>query len=212
MSEASWQSVYQGHPYLVGGGMFPVELFRTIRVFDRREIKASVLGVDKAGTAGGGAYTAIVLLHKMRNETYVIERIVRGHWAALEREKMIKQCVETDYANMGRNRVSYQVVIEIEPGSGGKESYETSARNLAGYNVVGHRPTGSKEVRAEPFAAQVQAGNVYLVAGNWHEYFIEEAEAFPHGPTLDMVDAAAMAFNHMTLISTYDTSYAGFRD
>ena len=87
-------------------------------------------------------------------------------------------------------------------------SYETSARNLAGYNVVGHRPTGSKEVRAEPFAAQVQGGNVYLCAGDWHEYFIEEAEAFPHGPTLDMVDAAAMAFNHMTLINSYDTSYS----
>jgi predicted phage terminase large subunit-like protein len=210
MSEPSWQSVYQGHPYLVGGGMFPVELFRTIQIFDRREVIASVLAIDKAGTAGGdGAYTAIVLLHKMRNGTYVIERVVRGHWAALEREQVIKQCIETDHANMGRHyRVDYQIVIEIEPGSGGRESYETSARNLAGYNVVGHRPTGSKEVRAEPFAAQVQGGNLYLCAGDWHEYFIEEAEAFPHGPTLDMVDAAAMAFNHMTLINSYDTSYS----
>jgi predicted phage terminase large subunit-like protein len=213
MSEPSWQSVYQGRPYLVGGGMFPVDLFRTIQIFDRREVIASVLAVDKAGTAGAGAYTAIVLLHKMRNATYVIERVVRGHWAALEREQVIKRCIETDHANMGRHyRVDYQIVIEIEPGSGAKESYETSARNLAGYTVVGHRPTGSKEVRAEPFAAQVQGGNVYLCAGDWHEHFIEEAEAFPNGPTLDMVDAAAMAFNHMTLISTYDTSYAGFRD
>src|SRR5271154_6095457 len=98
--------------------MFPVELFRTIQVFDRREIKASVLAVDKAGTAGGdGAYTAIVLMHKMKNGQFVIERVVRARWSALEREKMIKQCVETDYANMGRNRVSYQIVIEIEPGS-----------------------------------------------------------------------------------------------
>jgi predicted phage terminase large subunit-like protein len=186
---------------LVGGGMFPVELFRTIQVFDRREIKASVLAVDKAGTAGGdGAYTAIVLMHKMKNGQFVIERVVRAHWSALEREKMIKQCVETDYANMGRNRVSYQIVIEIEPGSGGKESYETSARNLAGYNVVGHRPSGDKAVRAEPFAAQVQGGNVLLHAGPWQEDFIAEAESFPNGPHLDQIDAAAMAFNHLTLV------------
>jgi predicted phage terminase large subunit-like protein len=193
--------------------MFPVELFRTIQVFDRREIKASVLAVDKAGTAGGdGAYTAIVLMHKMKNGQFVIERVVRAHWSALEREKMIKQCVETDYANMGRNRVSYQIVIEIEPGSGGKESFETSARNLAGYTVVGHRPTGDKAVRAEPLAAQVQSGNILLHAGPWQEDFIEEAESFPNAPHLDQIDAAAMAFNHLTLVDTYDESYAGFRD
>jgi predicted phage terminase large subunit-like protein len=187
--------------------MFPVELFRTIQVFDRREIKASVLAVDKAGTAGGdGAYTAIVLMHKMKNGQFVIERVVRAHWSALEREKMIKQCVETDYANMGRNRVSYQIVIEIEPGSGGK------ARNLAGYTVVGHRPTGDKAVRAEPLAAQVQSGNILLHAGPWQEDFIEEAESFPNAPHLDQIDAAAMAFNHLTLVDTYDESYAGFRD
>jgi predicted phage terminase large subunit-like protein len=102
---------------------------------------------------------------------------------------------------MGRHyRVDYRIVIEVEPGSGGKESAETTIRNLAGYNVVGHRPTGPKEVRAEPFAAQVQGGNVWLVAGPWNEDFLEEAEAFPNGVTLDQLDAAAMAFNHMTLI------------
>jgi predicted phage terminase large subunit-like protein len=213
MTQASWEAEYMQRPYLVGGGMFPVDQFRTIQLFDRREIKASVLAVDKAGTAGGdGAFTAIVLLHRMKNGTYVIERVVRGHWAALEREQVIKRCVENDYANMDRNRVSYQIVIEIEPGSGGKESYETSARNLAGYNVVGHRPTGDKAVRAEPFAAQAQGGNVLLHAGPWQEDFIEEAESFPNGPHLDQIDAAAMAFNHLTLVDSYDQTYAAFRD
>jgi predicted phage terminase large subunit-like protein len=213
MTQASWEAEYQQHPYLVGGGMFPVELFRTIQVFDRREIKASVLAVDKAGTSGGtGAFTAIVLMHKMRNGTYVIERVVRGHWSALEREKMIKQCVETDYANMRRLYSDYTIVIEVEPGSGGKESAENTIRNLAGYNVIGHRPTGDKAVRAEPFAAQVQGGNVLLHAGPWQEDFIAEAESFPNGPHLDQIDAAAMAFNHLTLVDTYDQSYAAFRD
>jgi predicted phage terminase large subunit-like protein len=214
MTEASWQSEYMQRPYLTSGGMFPIEKFQVLGIFDRREVLQSILGVDKAGTAGGdGAYTAIVLLHKMRNGTFVIERVVRGHWAALEREKKIRECIEVDYANMGRHyRVDYRIVIEVEPGSGGKESAETTIRNLAGYNVVGHRPTGPKEVRAEPFAAQVQGGNVWLVAGPWNEDFLEEAEAFPNGVTLDQLDAAAMAFNHMTLINTYDTEYRAFRD
>ncbi len=82
MSDASWQAEYQQHPYLIGGGMFPIEKLQTIGILDRKEIVQSVLGVDKAGTSGGdGAFTAIVLLHKMRDGRFVIERVVRGHWS-----------------------------------------------------------------------------------------------------------------------------------
>jgi len=210
MYEASWEAEYQQRPYLVGGGMFPIDKLQTINDFDRGDIAQSVLGVDKAGTAGGdGAYTAIVLLHKMRDGRFVIERVRRGHWGALDREKVLKQCIELDYQNMGRAYAhDYQIVIEVEPGSGGKESAETTIRNLAGYNVIGYRPTGPKEVRAEPFAAQVQGGNVWLAAGPWHGFFLEEVESFPNGVTSDCIDAAAMAFNQMTLINTYDTTYS----
>jgi phage terminase large subunit-like protein len=36
--------------------------------------------------------------------------------------------------------------------------------------------TGSKEVRAEPYAAQVQGGNVALLAGTWNADFLDEHE------------------------------------
>ncbi len=49
---------------------------------------------------------------------------------------------------------------------------------------------------------------MWLYAGPWQEVFLEEAESFPNGPHLDQIDAAAMAFNHMTLVNTYDTSYS----
>jgi hypothetical protein len=91
MSEASWQAEYQQRPCVVGGGIFPIEKLQVIPIFDRREIASTVLAVDKAGTAGGdGAYTAIVIMHKMKNGNFVIERVVRGRWGALEREKIIK--------------------------------------------------------------------------------------------------------------------------
>ena len=39
--------------------------------------------------------------------------------------------------------------------------------------------TGSKEVRAEPFAAQVQGGNVSMLAGSWQTDLLDEMECFP---------------------------------
>ena len=92
------------------------------------------------------------------------------------------------------------MVIEVEPGSGGKESAEATIRNLAGHACIGDKPGAgrSKELRAEPFAAQVQGGNVYLHAGPWVQDFLDEAESFPNSPHLDQVDAAAMAFHHLT--------------
>jgi hypothetical protein len=95
MSEASWQAEYQQEPYLVGGGMFPIEKLHIIPVFDRGLIEASVLAVDKAGTKDGdGACTAIVLMHKMKNGQFLIETVLRGRWGALEREQVIKGAAE----------------------------------------------------------------------------------------------------------------------
>ena len=99
--------------------------------------------------------------------------------------------MESDYA---RYSWRYQAWIEQEPGSGGKESAENTIRNSAGYPVYADKVTGSKEMRAEPCAAQVQGGNVYLVAGNWNADFLDEHESFPNGRTKDQVDACAGAF------------------
>jgi predicted phage terminase large subunit-like protein len=206
MSKASWESEYQQSPISEGGGIFPIEKLSTLAVFDRSQIAKSVRAWDKAGTAGGdGAYTAGVLMHKMRDGSFVIENVTRGRWSALEREQIIRQLAERDRDNLGHvSYVGYKVVVEQEPGSGGKESAETTIRNLAGFNVVADRVTGSKEVRAEPFAAQVQGGNVRLVGGPWVNDFLGEAEAYPNSRFSDQIDAAAMAFAHLVKGPGYD--------
>jgi predicted phage terminase large subunit-like protein len=53
------------------------------------------------------------------------------------------------------------------------------------------RDSGSKVLRAQPFAAAIEAGNVSLVQGAWNEAFLDEAWAFPAGAHDDQVDAAA---------------------
>jgi predicted phage terminase large subunit-like protein len=101
-------------------------------------------------------------------------------------------------------RGPYEIVVEQEPGSGGKESAEATIRNLAGYSVFADRVTGSKQLRAEPFAAQVQGGNVSLVAGDWIRDFLDEAESFPNGKFKDQIDAASGAFARLTREPVYN--------
>jgi predicted phage terminase large subunit-like protein len=139
-------------------------------------------------------------MHKMKNGTFVIERVVRGRWGVLEREQNIKYWADATKESLNGSW-KFTVVIEVEPGSGGKESAEATIRNLAGHVCIGDKPGAgrSKELRAEPFAAQVQGGNVYLHAGPWVQDFLDEAESFPNSPHLDQVDAAAMAFHHLAV-------------
>lgn len=185
---------FQQRPTPRGGGMFPIDKFVPLDAPPAPgEIESSIRYWDKAGTdakkaAKGGAQTAGVLMHKMRDGRYVITDCTFGQWAALERERMIRSTAETDGKRV-------KVYVEQEPGSGGKESAEATIRNLAGFSVYADHPTGAKEVRAEPYAAQVQGGNVYLLKGAWNLPFKHEHQAFPVGKTKDMVDAAAAAFN-----------------
>jgi predicted phage terminase large subunit-like protein len=54
--------------------------------------------------------------------------------------------------------------------------------------------TGSKVVRAVPFSAQWQGGNVLLLEGAWNRDYLQELEGFPDALHDDMVDASADAF------------------
>jgi len=194
MTRAAWESEYQQNPIVAGGGMFPIERFAILPgAINYREVKRSCRFWDKAATEGGGAFTAGVLMHEMGDGRFVVEDVRHGQWNALERERRIEQTAHSDKATCAR----YEIWVEQEPGSGGKESAENTIRRLRGFKVFADKVTGSKEVRAEPYAAQVQAGNVSLKAGDWNRDFLDEHEEFPNGRRKDMVDAAAGAFNKL---------------
>lgn len=202
LTQASWAALYEQRPMVLGGGQLPIEKLKVLPEFDRRKVYNSVRYWDKGGSEDDhAAYTAGVLMHKLNDGTYVIEDIARGRWLALEREKRIKATAEADR----RRYISYAVWVEQEPGSGGKELAENTLRNLAGFRVHADKVTGSKRVRAEPFAAQVQAGNVFLYAGPWVADFRDECEVWPQGQYQDQVDAAAGAF--IKLQGMYSTDF-----
>lgn len=94
--------------------------------------------------------------------------------------------------------------LEQEPGSSGKDSAAASVRNLAGFAVYAEPVTGDKVVRAGPFAAQVEAGNVKLIKGPWNAAYLDELCAFPTGAHDDQVDASSGAFTKIA-----DTTLTG---
>ncbi len=187
-------SQQQQQPTPRGGGLFKVESFKIEKNFDRSAIVRSVRYWDKAGTKDAGKMTAGVLMHKLVDESHVIENIIRGQWEYPEREKRIRQTAKID-------GIEVMIRHEQEGGSGGKESAQSTTKGLSGYKVEADHPTGSKEVRAEPFSSQVSNGSVILIDGAWAGTsvtdYLEELEMFPTGTYSDQVDASAGAFNSL---------------
>lgn len=199
IGEYHFGALYQQRPTAKQGLFFQVD---KLEIVDAVPVGASrVRGWDKAATAGSGDFTAGVRVAKGPDGMFYIEDAVRGQWDTATRDRTIKQTAAID-------GVSCKIKGEQEPGSGGKESAENFVRMLAGYPVSTEPSTNAKEIRADPFSSQVNAGNVRIVRGPWNKAFIEELRGFPHGKHDDQVDAASLAFNELN--SMVPAGAAGF--
>jgi len=205
-----WASLYQGVPRALEGGRFKREWFTRIQRAKAVDVIARVRYWDKAGTAGGGAYTAGVLIAKGRDGKFYIEDVVRGQWSAREREEIMKQTAQFDAQEHGSNW-SVDIWHEQEPGAGGKESAEATNVNLAGFNVYKDLPVGNKDARLEPFAAQAEAGNIILIEGAWNRDYVEELVAIPNGAYRDQSDATSGAFNKLNNADPGEVRTARFK-
>jgi predicted phage terminase large subunit-like protein len=179
-------------PAPAGGGMFKTDFFQmTSEIFKEKDYLRSVRSWDKAGSQKSGTYTVGVRISRMKDGKFLIDDVKRGQWSSDVREKIIRQTAEVDGGKV-------DIVIEQEGGSGGKESAESTVRNLAGFHVEIKNPTGDKVARADPYSVQVNNGNVMLRTANWNKDFIDEHMLFPASTYKDQVDAAAQGFNYLT--------------
>jgi len=176
------------NPVPPGGGMFQVDHFHFVDSIP--PINSSSMTIrywDKAASESSrSAFTVGVKVHKSKTNQFTICDVKRGRWLSDERERIMREVAEADGPNVS-------IFIEQEPGSSGKDSALGSIRNLIGFVAAADRPTGSKISRADPYSAQVNAGNVALLRGDWNAAFIEEHRYFPFGLYKDQVDAASGA-------------------
>lgn len=148
---------------------------------------------------GDPAYTAGVLIGKRKNGRYVIADVINRQMSASDVRKTIKLTAQTDRATYKRVRIR----LPKDPGQAGKEQAESYIKFLSGFDVTAVAETGSKEARAEPMAAQWQAGNFDIVAGPWNEEYLLQLENFPEGKFKDMVDASANGFTEIEIRSAF---------
>lgn len=185
LGEYGYAGQYLQHPVPLAGGAFRVDQL-TIHTTAPRMIKV-VRYWDKAGTAKAGCWTVGLKMGIDSDRCYWVLDIRRGQWEANERERIIRQTAILD----GKDIL---VAVEQEPGSGGKESAQNTLKNLAGFRVKLDRPVGDKELRADPYAVQVNGGNVKLLRGDWNTAYVDELQFFPYSSFKDQVDASSGSF------------------
>lgn len=97
---------------------------------------------------------------------------------------------------------SVEVSVPQDPGAAGKIQARSLVGALAGFRAYYSTEGPSKEVRALSFAAQCEAGNVWIVEGEWNEAYLDELVKFPSGAFKDQVDGTSRAFSRFVLTST----------
>lgn len=165
--------------------VLPTDVIAWCRRWDLAATEPNVDNPNPDATAG-------VLIGKRLNGRYIVADVIRKQVKAFEVRNTVKNTAAADKAKYGR----VKIIIPQDPGQAGKEQYPSYASMLAGYIVAPERETNDKITRAEPFAAQWQAGNVDVLIASWNEAYFNELESFPGGHD-DQVDASAGSFNNL---------------
>lgn len=191
---------FMQNPIPLGGGMFKTNYLKfSESAPEWYDFVKMVRYWDNAGSPGKSsildrrrAYSVGVLMGMHKDKSFWVLDVIRGRFHVDEREKIKLQTAMND-ARTWKNKV--RIVQEQEGGSGGQESAENTVRNLAGYPVMIDIPRGNKTLRAEPFSAQVNIGNVVLLKAPWNDAYVDEMKHFPNSTYRDQIDASAGAFN-----------------
>ncbi len=156
---------------------------RAIRFWDT----ASTMGAASCDTAG-------VLMGVTPTGSYGVLDVVVAKLLPAARDALI---VQTAHLDRARTDCRVTATCVERPAGVGIEVSQNIVRLLAGFNAK-EVPVGRpKDERIQPFAAQWQVGNVWLLAGAWNARFLDEHEAMPGGSARDISDAAGGAFNEL---------------
>lgn len=175
--------------------IIPDDVVQWVRCWD--------LAATEKSDTGDPAYTAGVLIGKRKNGRYVIADVINKQMSASDVRQTIKLTAQSDRAKYKRVRIR----LPKDPGQAGKEQADSYIKFLSGFDVTTVAESGSKEARAEPMAAQWQAGNFDIVAADWNDPYLIQLENFPDSKFKDMVDASANGFAEIETKNNFNIGY-----
>lgn len=143
-----------------------------------------------ASTKKTSARTAGVKMGRTPDGRFIVANVITTRSEGDAVRALIKGTAEIDGKRV-------EISLPQDPGQAGKVQRADMVRMLAGYNVHVEPETGDKVMRAEPFAAQCDGGNVWLVDGPWVEGYLDELCGFPTADLKDQVDASSAAFGRL---------------
>jgi predicted phage terminase large subunit-like protein len=188
-----WSALFQQRPAPRSGGMFSRDNFQIVQSYPRN-LKKVVRFWDFASTDkkrnSTPDYTAGVKMGISQDKRVFILDCTRFQGNPRKVEKAFRHAAAVD----GRGT---KIRIEKERGSAGTHVVDIYARFLPGYDVKGVLPSGDKEVRAGPYSAASERGDIFLVEGPWIEEFLQEHESFPFAANDDQVDAASHGYEFL---------------
>ena len=205
MGPYAWAGQMQQRPAPRDGAMFKRHWFGRVKAVPvgTRWVRgwdlAASVEKDSAFTAGGK-------IGRTPDGRYIIADMRRARETAGGVEKLIVGTARED----GRE---CRISLPQDPGQAGKAQAQYLVKQLAGYTAHATPESGDKTTRAEPLAAQAEAGNVAILEtgdpdkDRWIEVFMDEITVFPGSKFKDQVDAAARAFGELIAGSSF--SYAG---
>jgi predicted phage terminase large subunit-like protein len=188
----AWSSMYQQHPSVREGGLFPKEnwvyepmdswpqMFETVRVW------------DMAATEGAGDFTVGTKIGRGADGRFYVMDVQRFRRGPGEVEKAVIRQAELD-------GFLTRIMIEEEKGGAGKSTIDAYQRLLPGRRVDAAKAEGQKVTRAMPYASQQNQHRVVLppagsVSWSVKDFVDEHAKLMPDGRgprNDDQIDTAA---------------------
>lgn len=193
MGAYAFAGQYQQRPTPREGGMFKRHWFEGKIINVAPEGTVWARHWDLAATAKKtAARTAGVKIGRMPDGRFVVGHVAKTQDEGHAVRKLILATAQTD----GK---ACEISLPQDPGQAGKVQAADMIAMLAGFKARAAPETGDKATRAEPFAAQCEAGNVYLVSGEWNESYLDELTGFPGSQFKDQVDASSGAFARLSV-------------
>jgi len=184
------------------GGIFNKDSFQIVKKSAIPEGLVYIRSWDLAASEKGDWTVGVKSGLDLKNKLIYILDVDRFRSSPGKTKNLIRKVVIEDGMDVRRQS------FPQDPGQAGKTQRHDYVRFLSPYPVRFSMETGSKETRADSFAARVENGDVFLVEGDWNDAYISELCSFPNGTYDDQVDASSRCYMEYQKLDYFNTKCA----